>query len=566
MSIRKKILIIFLIFILVLLSIYFIFIKDNKSQKIKNTKENDNYSFNLNPFGDDNKKVNNNNTKIKSDNNIEQKITSKYEVKEMPRLRQITKEKVAGIFLEYLTKQELHKINVDNEFFGTEKAWKWADNISEIRYVLQKNGYIYKTYTNTDLTINILNTLIPKIYSVKFWDKNNFIIQYQDENEGVKNYFMNLTKKPDEQIKEEKEKKMYREGLMNFSGHYYPSNLSDYTLSIQNGKRKIFYLQQTDKGVDGIISDEWGGGKTKIFESPLKEWDADWNKNSKYIYLNTSPSSNTFSISFKLNSNNGNVKKIHYGLWAGNGKPNHSFTKILYSFRDVTDKNNKLAIFDLKTLKFKKINLGTYIEKCVWSNDDKYIYCAVPTKILSKDDLNNWYQGKIDFNDDIYKINVDNNEMEIIFNSYEYGNNFDIKDLKIDDFDKFLYFIDWNTQTPWIYRINKEDKKEEIEIEKKDTKNKLGGGKKCKAEMILHENLKPGDRDGKYSSWQKAKITEVKILQKHMNRLGFNAGKVDGILGRNTKSAIMKMQKFLGTTPDGYVGPKTRALLNNSCN
>jgi len=207
MSIRKKILIIFLIFILVLLSIYFIFIKDNKSQKIKNTKENDNYSFNLNPFGDDNKKVNNNNTKIKSDNNIEQKITSKYEVKEMPRLRQITKEKVAGIFLEYLTKQELHKINVDNEFFGTEKAWKWADNISEIRYVLQKNGYIYKTYTNTDLTINILNTLIPKIYSVKFWDKNNFIIQYQDENEGVKNYFMNLTKKPDEQIKEEKEKK-----------------------------------------------------------------------------------------------------------------------------------------------------------------------------------------------------------------------------------------------------------------------------------------------------------------------------------------------------------------------
>ena len=50
-----------------------------------------------------------------------------------------------------------------------------------------------------------------------------------------------------------------------------------------------------------------------------------------------------------------------------------------------------------------------------------------------------------------------------------------------------------------------------------------------------------------------------------MNRLGFNAGSVDGILGPKTKGAIMRMQKFLGTTPDGYVGLKTRALINYSC-
>ena len=50
-----------------------------------------------------------------------------------------------------------------------------------------------------------------------------------------------------------------------------------------------------------------------------------------------------------------------------------------------------------------------------------------------------------------------------------------------------------------------------------------------------------------------------------MNRLGFSAGVVDGILGPITDGAIKRMQAFLGTTQDGYVGPVTRGLINNSC-
>jgi len=51
-----------------------------------------------------------------------------------------------------------------------------------------------------------------------------------------------------------------------------------------------------------------------------------------------------------------------------------------------------------------------------------------------------------------------------------------------------------------------------------------------------------------------------------MNRLGFSAGAVDGILGPQTDGAIKRMQKFLGTYQDGKVGPITRGLINNSCN
>ena len=69
--------------------------------------------------------------------------------------------------------------------------------------------------------------------------------------------------------------------------------------------------------------------------------------------------------------------------------------------------------------------------------------------------------------------------------------------------------------------------------------------------------------DGKGTA--KCPVKEVKILQAHMNRLGFASGKEDGILGSVTDAAIKRMQVYLGTKPDGHVGPITRKLINNSC-
>ncbi len=94
---------------------------------------------------------------------------------------------------------------------------------------------------------------------------------------------------------------------------------------------------------------------------------------------------------------------------------------------------------------------------------------------------------------------------------------------------------------------------------------------KCSADLILHQNLRAPIgrekyvRNGKYNRYTRGIVKEAHILQKHLNRLGFNAGPVDGIIGPLTRGAILRMQKFLGTKADGYVGPITRGLLNNSC-
>jgi ELWxxDGT repeat protein len=96
------------------------------------------------------------------------------------------------------------------------------------------------------------------------------------------------------------------------------------------------------------------------------------------------------------------------------------------------------------------------------------------------------------------------------------------------------------------------------------TKN-LGIPGVCAPDQILTQNLKVGAHNGRYNSYTKGIVKEAKLLQRHMNRLGFSSGKEDGILGSISDGAIKQMQIFLGTKPDGMVGSITRGLINNSC-
>ncbi len=93
----------------------------------------------------------------------------------------------------------------------------------------------------------------------------------------------------------------------------------------------------------------------------------------------------------------------------------------------------------------------------------------------------------------------------------------------------------------------------------------LGTPGACAANQIITQNLRAPSRNGKYNSYTKGIVKEAKILQAHLNRLGFNSGKEDGIIGPISTGAIKRLQTFLGTKADGLIGPKTRALLNNSC-
>lgn len=55
---------------------------------------------------------------------------------------------------------------------------------------------------------------------------------------------------------------------------------------------------------------------------------------------------------------------------------------------------------------------------------------------------------------------------------------------------------------------------------------------------------------------------DVAELQLRLSQLGFDTGRVDGILGENTATAIMDFQQNAGLVPDGICGPSTIKTLD----
>jgi len=107
---------------------------------------------------------------------------------------------------------------------------------------------------------------------------------------------------------------------------------------------------------------------------------------------------------------------------------------------------------------------------------------------------------------------------------------------------------------------------------------KILGSGTCPENLIIHDFMKQGDRNGNYSAYNKNTIKEVNILQAHINRIlaaqyTQASGPVDGIFGKLTKQGVERLQtvlnEILKPIPilriDGVVGPFTRSAINNSC-
>lgn len=105
----------------------------------------------------------------------------------------------------------------------------------------------------------------------------------------------------------------------------------------------------------------------------------------------------------------------------------------------------------------------------------------------------------------------------------------------------------------------------------------LGSGQ-CPASLAVSDSMKQGDRNGKYGVYNRKTVTQVHLLQAHINRIlkqQYNqaAGPVDGIFGPKTKEGVKRLQtalnQILKPQPplkiDGIVGPFTKGAINNSC-
>ncbi len=333
--------------------------------------------------------------------------------KQIPILRKISEEPIAGAII--------FKDNSKKNDFYT------------IRYIEKATGHIYETKTNTLTLERISNKTIPKLNSVKWLDKDNFIFNYLDENQIIKTYSALLTSTA-------------TSTNVDLEGVYLQNNIQEITYFDNN----LFYLLNSGSDSKGILVDKENIKPKQIFYSLLQEWLIN-NINDNQILFTSKTTKETYGYAFIFNSTTESFNKVLDKKLNLSTLPNNNLD-ILYSYN--SNLSPKLSLYNFNKKTTIDIPITTFPEKCVWSGNNINIYCGVPSQSISNNSLEDWYKGNVLFSDDIWVINTNTIKIKkiITLSDIEKGG-IDVIDLFITKNNDYLIFINKKDYSLWGLQI-----------------------------------------------------------------------------------------------------------------
>ncbi len=111
-----------------------------------------------------------------------------------------------------------------------------------------------------------------------------------------------------------------------------------------------------------------------------------------------------------------------------------------------------LETCDAKTNICLNLNVPTIVSKCVWANDNKDVYCAMPTNIEKNSVMpNDYLNNKIYTKDLFWKINIESAKKEEVIEEKYLNQDLDVTNLILSPNGDFLFFI--NRKDGGLFRI-----------------------------------------------------------------------------------------------------------------
>ncbi|MEK7598134.1 MAG: hypothetical protein AAB487_00150 [Patescibacteria group bacterium] len=135
-------------------------------------------------------------------------------------------------------------------------------------------------------------------------------------------------------------------------------------------------------------------------------------------------------------------------LWNNNG------TKALLSHSDAKGGTKiRLAVINDQGGEYKNLEMPTFVTKCVWTRDNKTVYCALPGSIPESAILpNDYYAGKFNTTDTFWKVNTQTGEKERIVALDKIQGSFDASTLFLNYDESILFFV--NKSDGKLYRAD----------------------------------------------------------------------------------------------------------------
>ncbi len=320
------------------------------------------------------------------------------------------------------------------------------------RYIERGSGHIYDLGYNENLPQKISNTTITKIYQTFFNNLgSSIVIRGLNDSGTIQNIFA-LLELPTSTTSPEATPGQQIGKL----------NLSLLSPSIQEAvvspdRSKIFYLTQVGDSYIGTTED-FGAkpaiNKKQIFSSAFGEWQIQWPEKNT-IFFNTKPSANVPGFLYSLNlSKTGTLTKILGDINGLTSSISPDAKKMIYSAS--SDTGLQTFFYDITARQGSLFPLVTLPEKCVWAGiEQDILYCAVPASLPAGSYPDDWYQGTISFNDEIWKIDTKTGNTELLVDKTSLGKlgGLDATDLMLSPNEDYLMMNNKKDLSVWQIKL-----------------------------------------------------------------------------------------------------------------
>ncbi len=306
-----------------------------------------------------------------------------------------------------------------------------------VRYMEKSTGQIYETTDHSFSIKRLSNTTVGIFDQATFSNPQSFVARRFNEDTSVIDTYIGSLVKIGTSTDD-----------MRTVGAYYPRNPN--TMAVRG--TSIFALYEYPLNADGYVTQTAPVKETKVFTSPLSGWDAEW-INKDLLLLTTKPNAGYDGYAYSFNPTT-KKRTALFGPIAGlTAKVNSTATAGLYAQSD----NNGLSLFvsNFKNDKPLRLSSVTLPEKCVFSLKNPLIaYCAVPRPLPPGSYPEDWYKGKVQFDDAIVKIDLDKNIETPIVNLHDEGGiAIDAVNLSLNERETFLMFQNKRDGFVWSYDL-----------------------------------------------------------------------------------------------------------------
>lgn len=294
-----------------------------------------------------------------------------------------------------------------------------------VRIAERGTGNIYDISLENE--IHVSETSILRTAEAVFGkDGESVIIRYvKNDNQNVATYLA--------QIEEEEE------GPGSLEGTFLPENIV--SIGVSPNKTSFVYVSPLQEGSAGFSVTTDGSGTRQLFRSPFTEWLPQWT--TEGVFMTSKPSSGVDGYLYKITS----------GLFIKQLGNIDGLTTLLHPTEDsILYGESADGLISLSVYingESKKLGLATLPEKCTWS--DEYLYCGSPTNIdrtLVYPDA--WYQGQIQFNDTLWKIDTETGVLAELTNTPS----LDITQVEIKN--DYLFFVNKKDGRLWVFDLTED--------------------------------------------------------------------------------------------------------------